>query len=193
MRKTLLMAAAVSFIAAAVPAQAAVITNLGLDPTSAGGHFSNTLGTLNGAFDDQYTFTLDHMMTLTIASVTNVFASPSDFITNFEGSVVEGTPPPGTLGNVTVIGPVMATLGCGVITNCQGFAGSAILGAGTYFLDISGIANGSSGYGGNLATFAAATPLPAALPMFLGGLGVMGLLARRKRRSTASAFGTVTA
>ena len=38
-----------------------------------------------------------------------------------------------------------------------------------------------------------ATPLPAALPMFLGGLGVMGLLARRKRRSTASAFGTVTA
>ncbi len=29
-----------------------------------------------------------------------------------------------------------------------------------------------------------ATPLPAALPLFAGGLGVMGLLARRRTRKT---------
>lgn len=193
MRKTLLMAAAVSFIAAAVPAQAAVITDLGLDPTSAGGHFSNSLGSLVGGFDDQYTFTLDHVMTLTIASVTNVFASPTDFISGFTGEVVEGTPPPGTLGNVVVIGPVAATLGCGPITNCQGFAGSAILGAGSYFLDISGNAEGSSGYGGNLATFAAATPLPAAAWLFAGGLGILGFVGCRRKSSPVSAFTEVAA
>lgn len=34
-------------------------------------------------------------------------------------------------------------------------------------------------------TAIAATPLPAALPLFAGGLGLVGLLARRKKRRTA--------
>jgi hypothetical protein len=34
------------------------------------------------------------------------------------------------------------------------------------------------------------TPLPAALPLFAGGLGVIGLLARRKKRRTAAALAT---
>jgi hypothetical protein len=32
-----------------------------------------------------------------------------------------------------------------------------------------------------------ATPLPAALPLFAGGLGVIGLLARRKKRKAPAA------
>ncbi len=32
------------------------------------------------------------------------------------------------------------------------------------------------------------TPLPAALPLFAGGLGVIGLLVRRRKRKTAAAF-----
>jgi hypothetical protein len=35
--------------------------------------------------------------------------------------------------------------------------------------------------------FASATPLPAALPLFAGGLGVMGLFARRRKRKNAAA------
>ena len=34
------------------------------------------------------------------------------------------------------------------------------------------------------------TPLPAALPLFAGGLGVIGLLARRRKRRTATALAT---
>ena len=39
----------------------------------------------------------------------------------------------------------------------------------------------------SLTTNAAATPLPAALPLFAGGLGVIGLLARRRKRKAALA------
>lgn len=179
MKKYLLAAAAL--LALTVSANAAVIQNFGTDPTSASGAFNHSLGTLNGGFDDQYTFVLDHQMTLTIASVTNVFAQPSDKITGFNGSVVfEGADNAiGGGDDVVVIGPVFAGA-CPLLpsTICQGFAGSAVLGPGSYFLDIAGIANGSSGYGGNLATFAE-TPLPGALWLFAGGLGLLGALYRK--------------
>jgi hypothetical protein len=184
MRKLLLAAAALA--ALSLPASAAVVTDLGLDPTSATGAFNHSLGALTGSFDDQYTFTLDHSLTLTIASITNVFpggTGSSDFITGFTGSVFAGTP--GSPG-AEVIGPVMASMGCGLITNCQGFAGSAILGAGSYFLDISGIAGGSSGYGGNLATFASEVPLPATVWLFGGGLAGLGAMLRRRRQSVVA-------
>jgi hypothetical protein len=64
---------------------------------------------------------------------------------------------------------------------CQGFAGSAVLGPGSYFLDIAGIANGTSGYGGNLATFADTTPLPGAVWLFAGGLGLLGVFGRKRK------------
>jgi hypothetical protein len=181
MRKiAMLLAIAALFIT--LPAKAAVIQNFGTDPTSAGGAFNHSLGTLNGAFDDQYTFVLDHQMTLTIASVTNVFAQPSDKITGFNGSVVfEGADNAiGGGDDVVVIGPVFAGA-CPLLpaSICQGFAGSAVLGAGSYFLDIAGIANGTSGYGGNLATFAE-TPIPGAIWLFTGGLGLLGAFARKK-------------
>ena len=188
--KKLLLAAAVLF-GMSVSASAAVIQAFGTDPTSAGGAFQHSLGTLNGAFDDQYTFTLDHQMTLTIASVTNVFAQSSDKISGFNGSVVyEGADNAiGGGDDVVVIGPVFAGA-CLLLpsTVCQGFAGSAILGPGNYFLDIAGTANGSSGYGGNLATFAE-TPLPAAVWLFGSVLGGGGLLLRRRKRAAAVAHG----
>lgn len=183
MRKLLL--AAVAVIGLSVPVNAATIQDFGLDPTSAGGAFNHSLGALTGLFDDQYTFHLDHVATLTIASVTNVFAQNSDFITGFHGSVFAGTP---ALPGAQVIGPVAATSPCGFITLCQGFAGSAILAAGDYFLDIGGFANGTSGYGGNLATFATAeTPIPATIWLFASGIGGVAALARRKRKAAAQA------
>jgi hypothetical protein len=183
MKKLLLASAAL--VALSLPASAAIITSFGADPTSTSGAFNHSLGALIGGFDDQYTFTLSQDMTLTIASVTNVFAQNSDFITDFTGSVFAGTP--GAPG-AQVIGPVSATLGCGLISNCQGFAGAAFLTAGAYFLDISGIANGTSGYGGNLATFASPVPVPAVgagLPGVIAGFGALYAWGKRRARKKA--------
>ena len=40
----------------------------------------------------------------------------------------------------------------------------------------------------SITTADATTPLPAALPLFAGGLGVMGLLARRRKRKAVAAL-----
>jgi hypothetical protein len=58
---------------------------------------------------------------------------------------------------------------------------STDLGAGTYVLEVRGNATGSSGgsYSGTLNL--APVPLPAALPLLVSGLGLLGGMARRRR------------
>jgi hypothetical protein len=74
---------------------------------------------------------------------------------------------------------------------CSGFSGCGVGGSGTHYYD-NGTLNGP--YTSALAAYdvlgapASATPLPAALPLFASGLGVMGLLGwRRKRKAQAAA------
>ena len=86
MRKTLLLSAAL--MALALPANAAVVDNLGINPTSATGDFSSGLlgvnGTGAGAFTDQVLFQLvGGPQFFTIASATNVYPAATDFIANF--------------------------------------------------------------------------------------------------------------
>ena len=178
-------AAAVIAFTLSSPGKAAIIANLGVNPTSAQGDFSSSPG--GGAFEDQFTFQLAGPLPLhiSIANVTNVFPAPSDFIANFQASVWN-VGPDGIVNNaddVVVIGPVAATLGCGAIANCQFAAGTAILANGSYYLEFTGIGGGTSGYGGNLSTFAVPSPV-------IGG-GLPGLVAaiagmwgwRRSRRA----------
>lgn len=175
MRKLLL--ATTALLALSTAGQAAIIADLGINPTSATGAFNNAVG--GGSFDDQFTFQLvGGPQFLTIASVTNVFPATTDFITNFTGSVFLQVGAIGGGDDIQVIGPVSAA-SCPSQDNCQGFAGAAILDAGNYYLDISGIGGGTSGYGGNLAV--AAVPEPATWAMMLlGFLGVAGMGARKQ-------------
>ena len=46
--------------------------------------------------------------------------------------------------------------------------------------------NGKAGGANSTINLVAATPLPAALPLFAGGLGVIAWLARRRKRQFAS-------
>ena len=77
MKHLVSMAAGVAalVLASGLPSQAAVISNLGVNPSSAGGNFANSPG--GGAFNDQVLFQLLGGAThLTIASVTNTWGCP---------------------------------------------------------------------------------------------------------------------
>lgn len=188
MKKLLLASAAL--LASTAISQAAVITDLGINPTSASGVFANSVG--GATFDDQYTFQLvGGPQFFTIASATNVFPggpASQDFITNFSGSVYLQVGAVGGGDDILVLGPATATA-CPLQPNCQGFAGSAVLDAGSYFLDISGVGGGTSGYGGNIATSpVSAVPGPivgAGLPgLIAAGMAMFGFARRRRNLTT---------
>ena len=179
-----------AFVAGALllawPAQAAIIADLGINPTSAQGAFNNSVG--GGAFEDQFTFQLvGGPQFFTIGSVTNVFPSPTDFITSFEAAVWTAGAD-GIVNNgddALVIGPVAATA-CPNTANCQFAAGAAVLAAGNYYAELTGIGGGTSGYGGNIAVVPGpilGAGLPGLLVMLLG---LFGFGRWRKRTALAT-------
>ena len=185
MRKLLLVTvAAVALLAPPDTGEAATIANLGVNPTSSQGAFNNAPG--GGAFEDQFTFQLvGGPQFLTIASVTNVFPAPSDFITNFQAAVWT-TGADGIVNNgddALVIGPV-ATQSCPNTANCQFAAGSAILSAGNYYAELTGVGGGTSGYGGNIAVVPGPI-LGSGLGSLVLALGLFGLFRRKLAYHTA--------
>jgi hypothetical protein len=163
-------------------ADAAVVGNLGINPTSQTGDFRSGLlgvnGTGTGGFTDQVVFQLvGGPQFFTIASATNVYPALTDFIANFQA---QGFLQVGAIGggDDIPVTPLLAAQACPLQSNCQGFAGSALLAAGNYYLQLSGVGGGSSGYGGNLAV--TQVPIPGALALFASGLVGLGLLRRRK-------------
>jgi hypothetical protein len=177
--KRLLLTATV-LMGLAMPANAAIVGSLGLNPTSATGAFHNAVG--GATFADQYTFELvGGPQFLTIGSATNNFAEPSDFITGFNGSVFQQVGEIGGGDDILVLGPDFATLNCGLA--CQGFGGAATLEAGTYYLQIAGVGGGTSGYGGTLSTAAVgAVPEPSTWAMMLLGFVGLGYMGMRRRQ-----------
>lgn len=157
MRKLLL--ATTALMAMSSVSHAAVIDDLGINPTSATGAFSNSVGGSN--FSDQYTFQLvGGPKFFTIASATNVFPggpASTDFISNFSASLFQQVGAVGGGDDILLFGPT-TPFSCPLQPNCQGLAGAAILNAGNYFLQINGQGGGTSGYGGNIATFAVPGP-----------------------------------
>ena len=179
-------------------AMADTITSLGTNPTSGAGAFSNTDpgtgGGGSGLFADIYKFDLVGGQILTIAFATNTFAAgPPQFITNFQGAVVNDGPDnaPGGGDDSIVLGPELGAA-CNAIPNCQVFGGSAVLGSGHYYLLISGNAGVDAGYGGNLST-SAETPLPGAIWLFGSALAAFGLVTHRKRKPKSAWDTRVTA
>jgi hypothetical protein len=140
------------------------------DPTSATGNFSLSPGA--GPFDDQVTFTLTHSATFTIANATNTFAQPSDAIQNWQASIfstgLDGLVK--TADDQLLFGPQGAGA-CFQVPSCQTVGGSGVINnAGLFYADFTGVGSGTSGYSGNISTFAiAAVPEPATFAMLLIG------------------------
>jgi hypothetical protein len=163
-----------------LPAHAAVIADLGVNPTSAQGDFNNAPG--GGLFADQYTFQLvGGPQFITIASATNTFASLSDFIANFQATVYQQVGAVGGGDDIIAFGPQSAS-GCSV-SGCQLVAGSGVLDPGNYYLDLTGLAGGTAGYGGNLSVAAVPGPIVGAgIPGLIAGcFGLFGLIRLRRR------------
>jgi hypothetical protein len=182
-----LLYATVALAALALPAQAAVIRDLGINPVSSTANVNNSV--FGGLFLDQYTFQLvGSPQFITFASATNVFIDEDDFITNFTGQlfqqvgVIDGFN--GINGDDDILLSVAEATPCQQNpTGCQVLAGSAILAAGNYYLQITGYGGGTAGYGGNLTT-APLNPIPIpgmALAVPLGALGLAWFARRRKR------------
>src|SRR4029077_6550161 len=138
--------AAATLVTMTTAGNAAVILDLGVNPTSATGAFSHAVG--GAVFNDQITFQLaGGPAFLTIASVTNNFANTASQITGFTGSVFRIVGAIGGGDDILVIGPVAASANCGA--NCQGFGGAAVLAApGDFYLNLSGTGGGEAGYRG---------------------------------------------
>lgn len=158
------------------PTHAAVIA-LPANPTSATGNFTASPGA--GAFEDQVTFTLSGgPQFVTIANATNTFAGPTDAIQNWIASIwsagVDGVVNNGD--DQLLFGPQAATACIGV-SNCQAVGGSGLINApGLYYAEFTGIGSGTSGYGGNISTFAVPGPvvgagLPGLIMLLAGFVG----------------------
>jgi hypothetical protein len=181
--------AALAFAVLPAPARAAIVDNLGINPTSATGHFDNA--PIVGAFDDQYTFQLiGAPQFFTVASATNVYPDPRDFIVNFSGQIFQQVGVVGGGDDIPVTPVVSASPNC-FVAECQGFGGSGLLPAGNYYLNITGINLGTAGYGGDLATVpvpTAAVPEASTWAMMLLGFAGVAVMGARRRKANGGSF-----
>jgi hypothetical protein len=112
-------------------------------------------------------------------------ADPSgqDLFSNGDPGIVGG----GTNTSLIDIGSFSNFLSGGSSNGNAAGAGLASLASGSYFLRIFGVPVGAVSHfvGQIAASSVAATPIPAALPLFLSAMGALGFVARRRKPATA--------
>lgn len=138
-------------------------------PTTSYGFYDDYLFSITGAVADSISTTINLDSLFNISNFQERLYNASGNTVPTLGAPVGGaidawTIPIGTLGTVTVLNPT-------------------VLSAGTYVLEMRGNVTGSLGGGYAGALNIEPVPLPAALPMMLAGLGLLGRVARRRAAS----------
>lgn len=125
---------------------------------------------VNGTFSDVWTFNVVPPGASAAASITNISFNGAGGIAGFIGTLASVP-----LGVSSLPSPPV------VVNVLSGF--TAELAAGAYTLTVGGDAGAGASYGGNVVL--TPVPEPETYAMMLAGLGVVGLVAARRRRTRA--------
>lgn len=135
----------------------------------------NAAVTSSGPFSDIFTFTLPaalstgfSLLNFPVGGLFNTVLTSATLFSNPDGNLFTGDDSM-VRGNVASSGAISFTNGPSA--------------AGTYYLNVTGIATGSQGGLYNGAISVAAVPEPETYAMLLAGLGVMGFIARRRNNA----------
>ena len=183
-RSITIAAALLCVTALPLRAATATIADLGVNPNLSVPSPANSTG---APFAEDYLFQLTGPTTFS-AVISNSFAgNPGAEITGLSLAVYSCT--------VCPVGPYPAPQASGVLVATLNFVLQTLpgvshtanlfgsLGAGSYFLEVTGTGGTGASYGGNVSAIGgrADVPLPAAFPLFASGLGVLGMVMLRRR------------
>jgi hypothetical protein len=185
MKKTLLAAlviATASFGSTAM-AQTTTPKTIGNSPqtltlTNNAGFFGDVLGTnnLGNTFADKFTFSVNGTTGMNLDAIISSISNSASTGLDITGLALYGS-------NNTLVssGHMMQTGSIDVWT-----LSTTNLAAGNYYLQVSGnmMSNGAASFGGAIS-MAAPVPEPETYGMMLGGLGLLGFMARRRKAKQA--------
>jgi hypothetical protein len=136
-------------------------------------------------FTDLWTFDLTSEALITVSQATTLAAQDNQLIDDFTIELFQGAPT-----GTAVAGTFDEQVACFVGTSCQVSFSTSLSTLGEYYIEITGLLGSSpnAAYSGQLSLsnppLVTTTPLPGALALFAGGLGLLGFAGLRKSRKT---------